>query len=305
MNNAIRKNLENYILDAAETPHRPGTIPINAWSLLGGKVAAKMGGFDEIFADGGIDALTRPLKISVGSKMESDWAGLLVHSFRQVRPMQILPARPAKTPMLEMYDRSGRRQRKVRFCKTQGSTTGLPVSLYTVEASSGGLFKDRKRSLFFDYYLISKDGSRWAVIHKSGVYCDESDADMRDQIKAAIGLQCFTEYCWTVEFSFDNNSMPILFPVGMEEARRLVADTQNVSEGERRKKVIHFVQAHKRFTKREEEPPSSVMSHVRGCMFYVWQGCKLKVMPPVNNLYSFERNTKKIQSVRKAVFASQ
>lgn len=303
MKKNVREYIEKYILESAQTPKRKGLIPINVWSLFEGD-PQKTETFEEIYKDGGIDALTRPLKISVGG-MHKDWYGMIVHTFRQIKPKQIIPARPSKTPMLDMYDRKGQRIKRTIFAKTPGSTKGMPVSFYTVDASVGGVAADRMCKLFSEVYLMSTDGNKWAEIYKSGVYSPDWEFNTQDSIKLAIGLQCFTEYCWTVEFCYDNHSMPVLFPVSQRTARKLVSETETASEGERRKKVIHFVQAHERFTKIEEEEPSPVMMHMRGCMYYLWQGCKMKVMPPVNNLYSFERNTKKIQSVRKAVFQSQ
>lgn len=303
MNTKVKQHIENYILEAAQTPKRTGRIPINAWSLLG-SAHDNFGVFDEVYADGGIAALTRPLKISIGVCNE-DWSGLFVHTFRQVKPKQVIPSRPCKTPMLQMYNNKGQRMRRPCFVKTQGSSVGVPVSIYTVEATVGGMDVTRTRKLFHDVYLLSANGNDWVEVYKNGVYSPDFEFHPNEHVKIAIGLQCFTEYCWTVEFLYDNHSMPILFPVSREAARKLVAETVSATEGERRKKVIHFVQSHKRFTKTEEDQQSNVMLHMRGCMFYLWQGCKMKVMPPVNNLYSFERNTRKISSVRRAVFASQ
>lgn len=285
---------EKYIMEAAQTPRMQGSPPLNAWTATSGRMKI----FDGIYKDADIQSLTRPLKISIPhTDSHEDWDGMLVRSFIQTQlRMRGINCRPSGRTVID-YNRKGKRP---HFLPTQRNH-GFPNPKFSVLSSVYGRTKKGKKPRF-DSFLYSKDGLNWIEKCTNGKEFKDDVMEKEEwpsskAVRMAIGLQCFTEYSWTIEFQFENKSAPVLFPVTKGIAYSM-ARISDLTDSEKRRRVIHFVSEHKRSTGEREEG-SSVMKHLRGELVYLWQGCRMQISPPVNDMYSFDRDTEKIKSVRK------
>lgn len=285
---------EKYIMEAAQTPRMQGAPALNAWTGS----SKRMNIFDGIYTDSDIQSLTRPLKISIPrTETHDDWDGMLVRSFIQTRlRMRGINCKPSGRTVID-YNKKGKRP---YFLPTQRNH-GFPNPKFSVLSSIYGKTKKGKKPRF-DSFLYSKDGLNWIEKHSNGKKFEnyvigKEELQSSKVVNIAIGLQCFTEYSWTIEFQFENKSAPVLFPVTKGIAYSM-ARISDLTDSEKRRRVIHFVSEHKRSIGEQEEG-SSVMKHLRGELVYLWQGCRMQISPPVNDMYSFDRDTEKIKSVRK------
>lgn len=307
----LQEFIEEYLLTSAEAFNCRGLPAINLWSLY--RMDRRNIPFDGVFTDGEISAISRPLKVTVATPGDNKVKGFILRSFRQVAaPTRGFCARPHGRPNFNHYNKAGKWVQKGEFLNTQNSSrTRWPR--YKVQESFGFVESRRNGQLAKSLTLnhFSHDGKSWTGYYQNGKACepDSFDGDLSKGdllgdvlIPSIVGLQTFTEYCWTVEFRFDNKSAPILLPLTESAARRLKREASS-PEGERKRRIVHFVQEHRRGVDLDEKT-ARVMRHMRGKQFYLWQGCHMKIMPPVNDMYSFERDTEKIKSVRKAVFAT-
>jgi hypothetical protein len=313
MNKTLTEALEEYILSGAQSLVLRGSIPVNVWAM-GEQVRKGVMPFDGVYGDGNLAALTRPLKTRIGT-YHPDWAGFLTRSFRAIRlPKTLAPPRPNGSPMRDDVNKKGRtiprgNRRPIFYSGRQKKRSPFPK--YVIECHAGGNLAEAKRGLDLKTYLVSSDGEKFTEFYPNGKPLDFSvgggdDRPNSETIKYAIGVQVFTEYCWTVELQFDHGVAPILFPVHERAARRIVAQAKSANEGERKKRILHFVRAHTRQLPEDfKRDKARVMHHLRGEQIYLWQGCRMKVMPPVNSITDFRRETEKVIDVREKTYQSQ
>jgi hypothetical protein len=100
-----------------------------------------------------------------------------------------------------------------------------------------------------------------------------------------IGIQCFLEYCWTVEIAFETGAQPILCSVNEEMLDGLLSLRSKPSGLNKLQSVITEVSQHTRKGR-------NVKKHFRGYTDHLYKGCLMRVIPPINLISSLP-DTKK------------
>jgi len=264
MNANHQRWLEQYLLNAAEigiaTKRR--VPPINLILCMGDDLVKD---FDLIYTDGRLDALTRPLNICYASPLEEGWKDLQIHHVRQgdLKDIRGLPVVA----------------RKVLNWRVCGLT-------------DDGEFKDTESILRY----VTMDEKDWKVVTSHGrvVNSTPGEQDWKAKVGVAIGMQCFDEYCWHANIEFEKGS-PAVSLVADDALLEDVLKMRDVPVGKgRRDRVIHMVNNHLRSTNKGQV---TVNKHLRGCIEHLWQGCRMQVFPPVNDLYTM-KPTPKVEKVK-------
>lgn len=264
------KKLESYILHAAELKgNRISKIPpAYIW------MQEAHSPLDEIYTDGTLDALTRPLNFNLSHTLTpdsaDDWYGLcgrhvIAASLKDVRG---IPLRPFPRHVLR-------------------------VKLWGASA------EDKQSVELYDIKAVSPNGENWKFYLKDRELPKEKESEnIEYTIKASIGLQCFAEYCWHVDIFFESGSVGIRIPVN-DESLAEIAKLRDLPEGKRRMdSLLHTVASHRRHLK--SGMTTTVNRHLRGAVEHVWQGCRLRVLPAVNDVDKMKLSSK-VQAVKNAL----
>lgn len=266
----LKNAIEDYILHAATIQRRFATR-LPAIYPLGSVDANK--NLDGIYYDGTLDCLTLPLSQACGfpGTVEKGWEGITIRHMRQA---------PAK------------------------ATRGLPLrGRYFAKETYRGISNSRRNeALSCDLYYASMDGKNWRCCNKHGVdlttkvanddyhdYGIKAADNASSMVGLACGLQTFREYSWHIQFQFDSEAAPIIIAVDRKSLRYALR-LRDVPEGKKRRAAaLHLVSAHKREL---EDKEIDVRLHIRGAVCHLWQGCSMKVLPPVNDLKGLKRSEK-------------
>lgn len=95
-------------------------------------------------------------------------------------------------------------------------------------------------------------------------------------LRLAATTQLSREYAWHVEIGRENG-LRLSLPTDADGARALLRD-RDVSPGERRKSLLHWVSGHYR-KRRPPSEPAFVRAHMRGTEDASWSGLPVRVRP--------------------------
>lgn len=101
-------------------------------------------------------------------------------------------------------------------------------------------------------------------------------------LKLARGVALTLEYCWSVHVG-ERDGLRISLQTDSVGARALLA-TRDVSPGERRKALLHWVNAHWRKNRRDDGDPAWVKAHLRGEEACSWSGLPCFVKPSASDI---------------------
>jgi hypothetical protein len=137
------------------------------------------------------------------------------------------------------------------------------------------------------YYLgAPSDESRWiwAGPQKMTRRREWEAGKQAPMVAAAVALQFARQYQWTVEMSYSDRGLPLLFPtdpVGAREAFRL----RDIPEGRARRAAIrHWVVNHYRRKHSDPTAEVEVRAHLRGATTFVWNGLNCTITPSADDL---------------------
>ena len=253
----MNTQIENYIIRAAERGQKSKLPPICIDMLI------DKSAIDFYYMDGTFDALTNKLNTAIGiNELTNDRKTIINSGIAFVH---------AKKTTAEFL-------RGKRYAK------------YACKIGVGVLGTDTVGKLFG----ISNDGISWKVLneHNSDLSDDsfdgiggESGFKLSSIVPALIGVQCFLEYCWTVEITFETGAQPILCSVTEDMLDALLSLRTKPPGLNKLQSVITEVSQHNRKGK-------CVRKHVRGYTDHLYKGCLMRVIPPINLISSLP-DTKK------------
>jgi hypothetical protein len=119
----------------------------------------------------------------------------------------------------------------------------------------------------------------------------------RSTVGAFIGAQFNLEYLWRVVIQFEEDRPWLSLGATKETVKELLS-LRTLAEKQRQQRMLHIVGEHRR--RATSGQINNVMRHYRGGIEGLWQGCKMKIIPPVNETDSMEKFTDKIMEVRDA-----
>ena len=141
----------------------------------------------------------------------------------------------------------------------------------------------------------SNDGIKWKVSNKynfdlSNEYLSENSINspsckISEIVPLLIGVQCFLEYCWTVEIAFETGSQSILTSVTDEMLDGLLSLRSKPAGLNKLQSVITEVSQHTR-------KGMNVKKHIRGYTDHLYKGCLMRVIPPINLISNLPDNKK-------------
>lgn len=152
------------------------------------------------------------------------------------------------------------------------------------------------------YYSVAPNG---VVVDIRPPHVVEGGEDLPTYLQFLLGsrygFQCFAEYRWRVALEFEQGRPPLCLHTDPETVREILA-MRTMKEKEAQKRFVTIVRQHTRRVREYEEagsPPvtASVMRHLRGRVEGLWQGCRVVVTPPVNEICSLDKVTKKVREV--------
>jgi len=120
----------------------------------------------------------------------------------------------------------------------------------------------------------SFDGKRFQCWNTHGARIPERD----HIIPAALAMQCFFEYAWSVRFIFESRAPSIVLHVDKEMLSEML-ELRDIPPGKKKRDaVIHSVSRHTRSSGVTIDP------HYRGHTDHIFEGCKMEVTPPINDV---------------------
>lgn len=254
--------IENYIIRAAERGQKSKLPPI-CIDMLIDKSAV-----DFYYLDGTFDALTNKLDTAIAINQLSDDRKTIVES-------GITFVHAKKT--------------------TAEALRGKRYSKYSCKIKVGVLGTDTVGELLG----VSNDGINWKVLneHNSDLSNEsfdgfvESGFKLSSVVPSLIGVQCFLEYCWTVEIAFETGAQPILCSVTEDMLDSLLSVRTKPPGLNKLQSVISEVSQHTRKGK-------NVRKHFRGYTDHLYKGCLMRVVPPINSISSLPDTKKGAQLKR-------
>ena len=245
--------IENYIIRAAERGQKSKLPPICIDMLI------DKSAIDFYYMDGTFDALTNKLNTAIAINELSDDKKTIVKS-----GIAFLYAKKADASLLR----------------------GRQYSKHSCKVTTGIIGTDAILELF----ATSNDGVNWKVLNKhnsdlSSNRFDGSNLKFSAIVPTMIGIQCFLEYCWTVEIAFETGAQPILCSVTEEILDGLLSLRSKPSGLNKLQSVITEVSQHTRKGR-------NVKKHFRGYTDHLYKGCLMRVIPPINLISSLP-DTKK------------
>jgi hypothetical protein len=248
--------IEDYILESESTKHSKKHPPVCIDHSISGT------GVEEVYDDATPESLTLPLRFAFVNRHPEENGKFSVQSWT-----------------------SGNRK----------DFRSIPFGRFQIKWET--LFSGQ---LVIPIRLISNNGKSWRAFNPLGHDISDEVADGGGSIinfpGAVIGMQCFTEYCWTVEFFFTNGSSPIYLTAGDDLLEELMRSRDLPAGKHKRDRVIHSVLSHKR------SGSTTVRKHMRGFVTHAWNGCMLKVKPPVNEVIHLP-DTKKGNEIKDLVLS--
>jgi hypothetical protein len=242
-------DLEEYILRAASNPQKRKLPAVFVDSLI------DAGAIEASYTDGTLGALTKPLNVAIANRfMTSD---------------------------LSSEDRRGLSCIWVKQTSVNEIRGRVPFARSVCRVSVGMIGTSSQVEMI----ATSNDEKRWRVFNRwnSDISSDTFDSDDKHKARldsvvgVAIGFQCFSEYCWTVQLSFESNAQPIAVNATSEMLDALLSVRDVPPNRSKVQRVIHEVTSHKRGGRQ-------VSAHMRGYTDHLYQGCLMRVVPPVNSI---------------------
>lgn len=253
------KTIENYILHAALLTKQPKGVPIDLWLPLHGE-----GSFDGAYLDGTPECTTLPLRVCLAVPYEQcirdGWEGMVSRTLRHgtFKDIRGIPCGPARHIVVHDF-------------------TAL----------------EKKRVLRSRFYFTSMDGRNWRSFNQHGNpvggVTNSADFTPTRMIGFHYGYQCFDEYFWHAEIEFESGAPSVKVSIHDEMLPELLALRDLPPGAAKRDKTIHFVCSHKRGS---AENSTEVAKHLRGATDHLWQGCRMRILPPVNGTAPLKKTAK-------------
>lgn len=159
-----------------------------------------------------------------------------------------------------------------------------------------GVYKMHAFQIANKWHFIGDTGIEQDLRGDESSKMDKSQYEyQRGFIGSFIGAQFNLEYLWRVVLQFEEGRPWLSFGADRETVKELLS-FRTMAEKERQKRIIHIVSQHKR--RSCSGSVNNVMKHYRGSIEGLWQGCSMKIIPPVNETDSMEKFTTKIEEVR-------
>lgn len=180
---------------------------------------------------------------------------------------------------------------------------GLPVPItgHRFQCSFFAQKPSFVRNFFFstpDISVPTKDveATFWSVESKTLVSRKYSHVDMCiNRAKLALGFQFYTELLWTAIFVFEDKR-PCVKVALDEDATKDFLTLRDTPEGKERKDaVIHFVSSHARRYKKTGKT-AQIPTHLRGHVFHAWNGCEIRILPPVSDTVRLKQTPKVVET---------
>jgi len=249
----VSAQIENYIIRAAERKQKSKLPPVCIDMLI------DKSAIDFYFMDGTFDALTNKLNTAIAINEFSSDKNTIVNN-----GIAFLYAKKAGASLL----------RGKQYCK------------HSCKVTSGIIGTDA----FLKMFATSNDGINWKVSNQhnsdlSNERFDGSNLKFSAIVPTMIGVQCFLEYCWTVEIAFETGAQPILCSVTDEMLDGLLSLRSKPPGLNKLQSVITEVSQHTRKGR-------NVKKHLRGYTDHLYKGCLMRVAPPINTISSLP-DTKK------------
>jgi hypothetical protein len=245
--------IEEYIIRAAESKQKSKLPPVCIDFLI------DKSAINFYFMDGTFDSLTNKLNTAIAINEFSNDTKTIVKS-----GLMFLYAKKADTSLLR-----GRKYYKY-LCKVTSGIIGT--------------------NAFLEMFATSNNDVNWKVSNQhnsdlSNEHFNGSGLKFSEIVPTMIGIQCFLEYCWTVEIAFELGAQPILCSVTEEMLDGLLSLRSKPSGLNKLQSVITEVSQHTRKGR-------NIKRHLRGYTDHLYKGCLMRVIPPINLISSLP-DTKK------------